>query len=418
MALDGSGNFSLPYDFTTDKAGGIKPQAVRFDAQFTAIEEALDLALYRDGRADFTGDQSMGGFKLIELADPASSTDALSLGYGDARYLLKAQLASGIAVNASIACSVGSSELTVALKGADGNDPSSSNTVLLPFRSATAGTGTITVRSVTAATSITMNSTALIGTTNSTAFSLWVVAFDDAGTIRLGVINCLSGTSIYPLQTFGIASSTAEDNASDNAHVFYTGTGVTSKPYIVLGRLIWNSGLATAGTWNAAPDVIVNMAPGVKLPGQVVQTAVSQDSAHATGSTAIPFDDTIPQNTEGDQYMSQAITPTVAGNVLMIEHTGFYFNPTSNTHCIVALFQDSTANALAAMAWGREATAASRGANGLLRHLRRAATTSATTFKIRAGASGGGTTTFNGSGGGRTFGGVASSTLVVTELVA
>ena len=417
MALDGSGNFSLPYDFTTDKAGGIKPQAVRFDAQFTAIEEALDLALYRDGRADFTGDQSMGGFKLIELADPATSTDALSLGYGDARYLLKAQLASGIAVNASIACSVGSSELTVALKGADGNDPSSSNTVILPFRSATAGTGTITARSVTAATSIVINSTATLGTTNSTAFSLWVVAFDDAGTIRLGVINCLSGTSIYPLQTFGIASSTAEDNSADSAHVFYTGSAVTSKPYIVLGRLIWNSGLATAGTWNAVADVIVNMAPGVKLPGDVVQTAASKDSAVATGTTTTPNDDTIPQNTEGDQYMSQAITPTVAANVLQIDHTGFYFNSGTGTSLIVCLHQDSTANALAAMYWGREAVA-NRGSSGILRHLMRAATTLATTFKIRVGAPAAGTTTFNGSGGTRAFGGTASSTLVVTEIVA
>lgn len=416
MALDGSGNFSLPYDFTTDKAGGIKPQAVRFDAQFTAIEEALDLALYRDGRADFTGDQSMGGFKLIELADPATSTDALSLGYGDARYLLKAQLASGIAVNASIACSVGSSELTVALKGADGNDPSSSNTVILPFRSATAGTGTITARSVTAATSIVINSTATLGTTNSTAFSLWVVAFDDGGTIRLGVINCLSGTSIYPLQQQGIASSTTEDNSSDSAHAFYTGTGVTLKPYIVLGRLIWNSGLATAGTWNAVADVIVNMAPGVKLPGNTVQVVISQDGAVATGTTTIPADDTIPQNTEGDQYMSQAITPTVAANVLNIEHTGEYFN-SGAVGQTVALFQDSTANALSAIYMGKEVFA-NRGAGRLLRYFMRAGTTSSTTFKIRSGGSAAGTTTFNGTASARIFGGVSSSTLVVREIVA
>lgn len=416
MALDGSGNFSLPYDFTTDKAGGIKPQAVRFDAQFTAIEEALDLALYRDGRADFTGDQSMGGFKLIELADPATSTDALSLGYGDARYLLKAQLASGIAVNASIACSVGSSELTVALKGADGNDPSSSNTVILPFRSATAGTGTITARSVTAATSIVINSTATLGTTNSTAFSLWVVAFDDGGTIRLGVINCLSGTSIYPLQQQGIASSTTEDNSSDSAHAFYTGTGVTLKPYIVLGRLIWNSGLATAGTWNAAPDVIVNMAPGVKLPGNTVQVVISQAGAVATGTTTIPADDTIPQNTEGDQYMSQAITPTVAPNVLNIEHTGEYFN-SGAVGQTVALFQDSTANALSAIYMGKE-VAANRGAGRLLRYFMPAGTTSSTTFKIRSGGNAAGTTTFNGTASARIFGGVSSSTLVVREIVA
>ena len=417
MPLSGAGDKTRVNDFTSNASSAIKLTALQLDNEFDDIDTALDLAFYRDGRATATGDFVMGGNQITGLGDAGADADAVSRSFGDARYLLKAQLGAGFAVNASLANSVGSSELTVALKGADGNDPSASNPVLLPFRSATAGTGTITVRTVTAATSITINSTATLATSNSVAFSLWVVAFDDGGTIRLGVINCLSTLDIYPLQQQGIASSTAEDNGADNAHVFYTGSAVTSKPYIVLGRLIWNSGLATAGTWNAVPDVIVNMAPGVKLPGQVVQSVATIDGAVATGTTTINQDDTIPQNTEGDQYMSQAITPTVASNLLRLSHLGYYASSATTGNLLVALFQDSTANALASMASNRLLSAGARVLLPLLYQMR-AATTSATTFKIRAGNSTAGTTTFNGSGGGRELGGVAASHILVDEIVA
>ena len=419
MPLSGAGVKTRVNDFTNNAAANIDPTASQFDNEFDDIDAALNLAFYKDGRATATGNWAMGSYKIGGLGDAAADADAVSRSFGDARYLLKAQLAAGMPVNASITASVGSSELTVALKGADGNDPSASNPVVLPFRSATAGTGTITARTVTAATSIVINSTATLGAANSTAFSIWVVAFDDAGTIRLGVINCLSGTSIYPLQTFGIASSTAEDNSSDNAHVFYTGTGVTSKPYIVLGRLIWNSGLVTAGTWNAVPDVIVNFGPGVKLPGDTVQVAETTDAAVASGTTTIPFDDTIPQNTEGDQYMSLAITPTVSANVLAIHHHGHYANTNVGFNINAALFQDSTANALTVSVSAKDAGANGPGAIEIIYGMR-AATTSSTTFKIRAGSGSAGTTVFNGNASGTTrlYGGVFLSRMNIRELVA
>lgn len=412
-----SGTFTRANDFTTNEGLGIDPTATQFDNEFDPIASALSVAGYRDGQAPWLADQSWGGFKITSLGDATAGTEALNRQTADARYLLKAQLAAGMPVNASITCSVGSNELTVALKDASGADPTASSPVLLPFRSATAGTGTITTRSVTAATSIVMNSTATIGTSNATAFSLWVVAFDDAGTIRLGVINCLSALDIYPLQQQGIASSTAEDNAADSAHVFYTGTAVSSKPYLVLGRLIWNSGLVTAGTWNAVADVVVNMAPGVKLPGHIVQSVISRDSAVATGTTTIPADDTIPQNTEGDQYMSKAVTPTVAANVLRVFHHGQYAHSSTIAGVTAVLHQDSTANGLI-VALGAKADLANQPSQVNLEHRMLAATTSSTTFKVRAGTSAAGTVTFNGASSARLFGGVYTSTLLIEEIVA
>ena len=410
-----SGTFTRPNDFTTDASLGIDPTATKFDQEFDDIKDALDIAIYADGQQTITADIPWNGKKITGLGTATAGTDALNRDTADARYLLKAQLAAGLPVNASITASVGASALTIALKGADGNDPSSTNTVLLPFRSATAGTGSLTVRSVTAATSLVISSGSTLASANSTALSVWVVAFDDAGTIRLGAINCLSGTSIAALSTNALASSTAEGGAgaADSAHVFYTGTAVTTKPYVVLGRLIWNTGLATAGTWNAAPDIIVNMAPGVKLPCDTVQIPRSQDANTATGTTTLPIDGTIPQNTEGDQYMSLAVTPTVAANLLRISHIGGYTsNAGTGIQMTAALFQDSTANALHAMPSGR-VNASGGLAQVKLQHVMLAATTSSTTFKIRAGQHNAGTTTFNGY-----YGGVMLSSLMIEEIVA
>lgn len=146
--------------------------------------------------------------------------------------------------------------------------------------------------------------------------------------------------------------------------------------------------------------------------GTVVQAVNTETGAVATGSTSIPSDDTIPQNTEGDQYLSQAITPTSASNKLLVEAL-LTLSTASAGYAIAALFQDLTANALAA------ATSQTTTANGLvqvfLRHEMTSGTVSSTTFKIRAGCSAGGTVTLNGVSAARKLGGVLLSWIRVTE---
>lgn len=147
--------------------------------------------------------------------------------------------------------------------------------------------------------------------------------------------------------------------------------------------------------------------------GKVVQIVSTQTGAVATGTTVLPYDDTIPQNTEGDQYLSLAITPTNASNLLRIDAVLQVSHSAVNT-VTLALFQDSTANALAAS--GANTIAASPAA-GVLTHTMTAGITSSTTFKIRAGGSGAGTLTINGNGGARRFGGVAVSSITITEIM-
>jgi hypothetical protein len=128
----------------------------------------------------------------------------------------------------------------------------------------------------------------------------------------------------------------------------------------------------------------------------------------------MPLDDTIPQNTEGDQYMTLAITPTNASSTLLIEVNWSGASSVVNT-IGVALFQDSTAGALAA-ALLRVAEADQISTVSYI-HKMTAGTTSATTFKVRAGGSSAGTTTFNGRSGGRLYGGVIASSITITEIL-
>lgn len=320
-------------------------------------------------------------------------------------------------LNIGVAASVGASALTVSLKGADGNDPSATNPVYIPFRNATAGTGTPTPLTATAATSVTISSGSTMGTSNSTAFRLWLVAFNDAGTLRLGLVNCLSGANIMALRP-GLASSLAEGGAgaADSAQQIYTGTAVTSKAMTVLGYLEWSSGLAAAGTWSAGPDITKIWQPGDPLPGDTIQIRRTDTGAVATGTTTVPVDDTIPQNTEGDQYMSQAITPMAAANILRITARGQFVSSTASALAwTMSVFQDSTAGALKT---SYSDTPSGVGVQLDLQHQMLAGTSSSTTMKIRAGCHAAGTTTFNGNAGSRRYGGAINSFVEVIEVMA
>lgn len=313
-------------------------------------------------------------------------------------------------LNGSLTATVAANALTVALKGLDGNDPSDTNPVFISFRSATASVGTPTIIKVAAATSIVVPSTATLGTSNGVAARIWIVGFNDAGTFRMGVVNTLSGVNIMPLRDNILASSTL--TPANSAQVIYTtGAAVTAKAMRLLGYI--EATEATAGTWATAPSVVQLFGPGVPLPGSIVQTARTDTGAFATGTTVIPLDDTIPQITEGDQYMTQAITPTSAINLLRWSADVVMSNSAVN-YLIAAFFQDATANALASAIQYQGAGTAINTVP--LIKTTQALTTATVTARVRAGGSSAGTTTFNGQAGARVHGGVFNSFIEMQEV--
>ena len=145
---------------------------------------------------------------------------------------------------------------------------------------------------------------------------------------------------------------------------------------------------------------------------QVVNVIVS---TIATGTTVMPIDNTIPQNVDGNEFMTLAITPTSATNKLFIEVIFQGEHSVDQTMTGVAIFQDSTAGALSATAMVAGATA-NRPLTIPLNHYMAAGTTSATTFKVRVGSSSSGTQRINSANSSQVFGGVCGSSITISEI--
>lgn len=152
-----------------------------------------------------------------------------------------------------------------------------------------------------------------------------------------------------------------------------------------------------------------------KLPGEAVQSVYVQDGNVNTGNTTVPADDTIPQNDEGDEYMTLAITPKNTNNLLVIDSIAVVASSTTTTLMVMSLFQDSTADSLSTISETVSVAGGGGHKNLRLLHEMTAGTTSATTFKIRVGSGIAGTTTFNGTGGSRLFAGIMGSFIRITE---
>jgi hypothetical protein len=210
-------------------------------------------------------------------------------------------------------------------------------------------------------------------------------------------------------------------------YVNNTNTGATTLQIAALGAIAFErrGGTAFAGGELVAGKFVkaVYLASGPRFElatdrqvGQTVQSVNVQDGAVQTGTTIMPIDDTIPQSTEGDEYMTLAIKPTKSTNKLVIEVKGYLAHSAAAVVTAVgALFQDATANAIA-VGTGAVNDTADAGGEVSIKHTMVAGTTSSTTFKFRAGFSQAGTTTFNGRGGVREFGGVYASSITITEI--
>ncbi len=147
--------------------------------------------------------------------------------------------------------------------------------------------------------------------------------------------------------------------------------------------------------------------------GQLVQQVHGESATYQTLSTAFVIDDTIPQNTEGDEITTVAITPTKVGNKLIIVMNAKLAHDNAGAATVgFALFKDSDANAL-----GANCLQTDSGALGSLTLTHEFTVVSATsqTFKMRGGTNAG-TGYSNGNAGGRFFGGVSIADITIFEV--
>lgn len=126
--------------------------------------------------------------------------------------------------------------------------------------------------------------------------------------------------------------------------------------------------------------------------GSVVQVVGATNTINGTTTTTLPADNTIPQSTEGVEVATQTITPKSSSNILIVEAWQIVSTPAGNSTVTIALFQDSTANALAASEYFQTQSGGYVTAHA--KYIMTAGTTSATTFKYRVGSNTAGTTTY------------------------
>lgn len=246
-------------------------------------------------------------------------------------------------VNGTIVETRAANATTFAIKTLAGADPSATDIVYFVFRNVTAATGNYVVLSVTAALSLVVSSGSTLGTVSSNVpFKLWLVAFNDASTVRLGIINCVLGgatpTSIYPLAVFPIASAVSEGGAggADTAQVFYANATVTSKAYSILGSMSYETGLTTAGAWTAAPTRINLLTDGGAKPGDAIQPRRLQTSTTTD----------INSTTKVATALADSITPTSACHLIKVGAAGHYRNNVQNITITFQLYRGTGTTAI------------------------------------------------------------------------
>lgn len=242
-------------------------------------------------------------------------------------------------INLQLNATVATNILTITVVGNNASAPSNTNPILIPFRDASINTGDPTWRSITGALSITTNAVgASLGTANTVPFRLWVVAFDNSGTVVLALWQSVTGgaspTAIAPLNESNVASTTPFSAAATSAGTFYTpnGTTITSKSFRILGYVDYAAGLTTAGTYASAPTTIQLFGPGIKKPCELVQT-VCMNTNTQTNVTSATFTST---------SVTASISPTSTPNIVKFAAAGSLRNAGTN-HAIIQMFRGSTA---------------------------------------------------------------------------
>lgn len=218
----------------------------------------------------------------------------------------------------------------------------------------------------------------------------------------------------------GVGTSNSSYHTGDSTFRFLSVTRTIDSSATALNiRLVVDTGDTTAQfdgvTLARGSAALTDFTPAG--PGTIIQVARTRTGAVATTTSAIPVDDTIPQNTEGAEFMTLSITPHDANSFLLVEVTLIADAATGLNTLVAALFRDSTADAIAAAHVCTPNSANKQVTIHFLSSLENSNAAASTTFKVRGGISGSVTMTFNGTNTTRNYGGVMASGITIYEII-
>lgn len=254
------------------------------------------------------------------------------------------------------------------------------------------------------------------GAGNGPSVNLYRNSASPAASDELGQIDFNGEDSVGNTQPYGAidvtlldATSTSEDG---KIRILPTVAGSQVEGLIVSNGVIAGTSAATFkgnGTLNAEAGLYVNG------HGTVAQVVRDTEAVYTTLGTILPIDDTIPQNTEGDEVMTVAITPTNASSTLLIDVHANIGAGGAGDEVACAVFVDTTADAIAAAQTFGQNTGTMMALD--FNHTLSAGSTTARTYKVRCGGAAAADSFLNGTTASRMFGGVAISSITVTEIL-
>lgn len=253
-------------------------------------------------------------------------------------------------INMGLTASVGASALTINLRTAAGNAPSATDPVLIPFRSGTLATGTVSWTAITSALSIVVPSAATLGTSNNVPFRIWLFATYNAGTPQLGVAICSISTTVYPCVMWETTRKTsiAIDGFSTSGGVLYATTAVSNDPVRIIGFAEYSAGLATAGAYASTPTTLQVFGPGMKKPGDLIQSVYGQTGAYVSTASTYSPSATNPTTAASVASATAAITPTSGINVVRVNGQALVTSTSANQFITAFLYNGSALVAVGA----------------------------------------------------------------------
>ena len=209
--------------------------------------------------------------------------------------------------------------LVVTLTQANGSAPTSTNPVLVPFRSTVLTTGAVVWSTISATQSITIPSGATLGTSSNSGscangstcpFRVWIFEAYNGGTPELGVATCSNPTTIFGCASWEstLKTSVTISSGATAAGTLYATTGVSLDAVRIIGYCDFANGLSTAGTWASSCTTLQLFGPGIKKPGDTVQTQYGTTTTSGTTTSA-----TFVALTNG---LTVSITPTSTPNLI------------------------------------------------------------------------------------------------------
>lgn len=286
---------------------------------------------------------SLNGTTTVDIVQPNCNGAAQAIqwtaGVGPGCGTISTATGFGEPVNAGFSSSVVGGALTINLTTASGATPSAGSPVVVPFRSTTLATGTVTTVQITSATSITIPAGATLGTSNSTPFRIWIFVNYNSGAPQLGVATCSNATSVLPCTSweYALKTTTTISAGATAAGTLYAPAGVALDSVRIVGFCEYASGLATAGTYASACTTLQAIGPGIKKPGDTVQVITSSTSTTLTINSAATT----------ATALTGTITPSSSANLVKVQSFGMVASGSSNGNGVsFRLYRNTGATAI------------------------------------------------------------------------